>query len=154
MYSERMATVINGPSISKDQIIDYLGQGKKNLSIATSIGKKNQPTTAIHKQLRETNMENSFKTSQVDNHIKYVCCITYLLYLWPYLCLGLFLWCEQLPLVIPQSHSRTGRLNLTCLVFYSRELLYPPKRHVTLRPRALELLTNFASWTSTRSQVA
>lgn len=41
MYSERMATVINGPSISKDQIIDYLGQGKKNLSIATSIGKKN-----------------------------------------------------------------------------------------------------------------
>jgi len=99
-------------------------------------------------------MENSFKTSQVDNHIKYVCCITYLVCLWPYLCLGLFLWCEWLPLVIPQSHSRTGRLNLTCLVFYSRELLYPPKRHVTLRHRALELLTNFASWTSPRSQVA
>lgn len=29
-----MATVINGTSISKDQIIDYLGQGEKNLSIA------------------------------------------------------------------------------------------------------------------------
>lgn len=31
MYSERMATVINGSSISKDQIIDYLGQGKKSV---------------------------------------------------------------------------------------------------------------------------